>query len=132
MNLHGIVASAIGAVNPLILAQVKASQGYVTGSDGSQAPQYASPVSIQVQAQALQYDDLKQLDGLNIQGVRRALYLPGNWNAVVRSDAEGGDLLRFPDRLGGPNKVWLVVFQFESWPDWTKVAVTLQLDQAWT
>jgi len=126
VNLQGITAGAVSAVNPFITGQIKASQGYATAADGSQQPGYANPVDVQLQVQALQYNDIVQLDGLNIQGDRRAVYLQGDWDGVIRADQKGGDLLMFPDRKGGPVRTWLVVFVFENWPDWTKVAVTLQ------
>lgn len=128
MNLHGIVAGVTGAVNPLISAQALASQGYTKSADYSQVPAYADPVTLTVQVQPLQTPELQHLDSLNIQGERKAVYLPGTWNAVARVDGEGGDLLKFPDRPGGPARTWLVVLVLESWPDWTKVAVTLQVD----
>lgn len=128
MNLHGIVAGAVAAVNPHITAQILASDGYTTSPDGTQVPQYLPATDIKIQSQALQYNDIVQLDGLNIQGERRAVYLPGDWNGVVRADQKGGDLLRFPDHKGGPVRTWLVVLVLENWPDWTKVAVTLQDD----
>lgn len=126
MNLQGITAGVIGVVNPLVDAQISASTGYITQADGTRTPTYATPVDLKVQVQALQYNDIVQLDGLNVQGERRAVYLQGDWNGVVRADQKGGDLLSFPDHPGGPARDWLVVFVFENWPDWTKVAVTLQ------
>jgi hypothetical protein len=126
MNLQGITAGAVGAVNPFITAQIKASTGYATAADGTQVPTYAAPANVQIQVQALQYNDIVQLDGLNIQGDRRAVYLQGDWNGIIRADKKGGDLLIFPRLKGGPNETWLVVFIFENWIDWTKCAVTLQ------
>jgi len=41
----------------------------------------------------------------------------------VRPLAKGGDLLDF----GG--QTWLVTAVLETWPDWCKVGVTLQLDE---
>lgn len=128
MNLHGIVAGVVGAVNPQITIQALASQGYGKAADYSQVPIYADPVTLTAQVQPLETSELQHLDSLNIQGERRAVYLPGSWNAVVRSEGEGGDLLKFPDRPSGPVRTWLVVLVLESWPDWTKVAVTLQVD----
>jgi hypothetical protein len=43
MNLHGVVASVIGAVNPLIAVTVRVSIGDVTAADGTRTPTYASP-----------------------------------------------------------------------------------------
>lgn len=124
MNLHSIVGPIVAAVNPWLLASIQKSTGYTTADDGSRVPSYAPAENVLVQAQALQYNDLVQIDGLNIQGERRALYLNGNWDGVVRVDGTGGDLITLPD-----GSVWLVVLVLENWADrdgWVKVAVTRQ------
>lgn len=124
MNLHGIVGPIVAAVNPWVTASIQPSQGYTTNPDGSRGPAYGEPISVQVQMQPLQYRDLIQIDGLNITGKRRAMYANGEWEAVVRSQQEGGDLVTLPD-----GSVWLLVFQFEDWNStagWTKFCVTLQ------
>lgn len=128
MDLHSIVSGAIGTVNPFILASIQMSNGYTIAPGGKQTPVYLSAVNQLIQVQALQHDDLVQLDGLNIQGERRAIYLEGFWSGVIRPDSKGGDLLTFPEYPGGPSRTWLVVFVFEHWPDWSKLAVTLQVD----
>jgi hypothetical protein len=124
MNLHNIVGPCVAAVNPWVTATYKQSTGYATNPDGTRAPSYATPVSIQVQMQALQYRDLMQLEGLNIQGVRQAMYINGNIEGVDRASQRGGDLITLPD-----NSVWLVALVLEDWygtDGWTKVAVTKQ------
>jgi len=124
MNLNAIVSPVIAAVNPWVTASIQPSQGYATNGDGSRVPAYGSAISMQVQMQPLQYRDLVQIDGLNINGKRRAMYANGEWDAVVRSEKEGGDLVTLPD-----GSVWLLVFQFEDWDTtagWTKFCVTLQ------
>ncbi len=125
MNLHDIVGSCVAAVNPWITAQYQKSTGYaVDPSTYQQVPAYAAAVPIEVQWQALQYQDLLKLDGANIQGTRRALYVSGNWQGMVRSEKKGGDLISMPD-----GSVWLVAMELENWSDtagWCKVAVTLQ------
>ena len=126
MNMHGIVAGAVGAINPLITASVQISTGYSTSSDGNQVPSYATPVNYQVQVQALAFKDIQQLDALNIQGERRAVYVPAQLAGVIRVDQKGGDLLTFAEYPGGPSHTWLVAVVLETWPDWVKVAVTLQ------
>jgi hypothetical protein len=129
VNLHNIVAGAISAVNPLIHAQIYPSQGYTKDSSYHQVPAYGAPQDVMIQVQALQYNDLVKTDNMNIQGERRAIYLNGDWNGVVRADKAGGDKLVFPDHPGGPDRTWLVVLISENWPDWTKVIVTLQMDE---
>ncbi len=81
---------------------------------------------VDAQVQALTYDDLRQIDGLNLNGTRRAIYLSGELDGVVRSKLKGGDLITLSD---GPNAgTWLVAHVLEQWEDWVKVAVTLQQD----
>lgn len=124
MNLHNIVAGAVSAINPAMNATIQRSTGYTTAADGTRAPTYASPERVKAQVQALQYNDLTQLAGLNIQGEKRAMYLNGNWEGVARPDGRGGDLITLPD-----GSVWLVVQVLENWASqdgWVKVAVTRQ------
>lgn len=125
MNLHNIVSDVIPAVNPMIDATIEQSQGYTTDTDGSRVPIYAAPIPIQIQMQALVYNDLVQLDGLNIQGEKHGMYLNGNWQGVVRADQSGGDRI-----VLSTGTVWLVVLVLENWADvdgWAKVAVTRQM-----
>lgn len=129
MNLHGIVAGAVGAVNPLIVASILESDGYAIQASGKQVPAYKDPVDVKVQVQALQWKDLQQLDAMNVQGERRAVYIYGSeWNGISRIDERGGDLLIFPERPETVPRTWLVALVLEKWPDWVKVAVTLQND----
>jgi hypothetical protein len=119
MNLHQIVSGAIGSVNPFISATMLRSTGYTTAPDGTRTPTFTSiPASIQVQA--LSTDELKQIEGLNLQGQKNGVYLNGQWNGTVRVGKQGGDMLKF----GG--QTWLVVTVLENWPDFTKLAVVLQ------
>ncbi len=120
MNLHGIVSGAISAINPFVFATVQVSTGYTTNQDGSRVPTY-STIVVSAQVQALQYNDIVQLDGLNIQGVRRKIYLTGDIESLIRISNKGGDILTMPD-----GTVWKVVLVFEHWDSWVAVAVTLQ------
>lgn len=122
MNLHQLVSGAIGAVNPFVLATIQSSTGYTTNPDFTRVPTYATFTNVPVQVQALSYDEIKQLDGLNIQGVRRKIYLNGDWSSLVRTAGKGGDLVTLPD-----GTVWLVALVFEHWPDWTSAAITQQV-----
>lgn len=45
MNLHSIVAGAVGAVNPRIYVAVRVSIGQTTAADGTPRPAYATPGS---------------------------------------------------------------------------------------
>lgn len=121
MNLHGIASRVISAVNPMIAITVNVSTGYTTSADGTQVPTY-SPLSTTGQVQALSGKDLRQLEGLNIQGVSEKAYLNGNYEGVFRVLGKGGDLLVF----GG--RTYLVIAVLERWPDWCSVALMMQLD----
>lgn len=128
MNLHGIVSGAIGTINPFIAATVKVSTGSVTNPDGSRTPAYDT-ITIQAQVQALQYTDIVQLDGLNIQGVRRKIYLTGDVEGLIRVNKKGGDIIVLPpDAAYTAGSQWLVAMVLEHWPDWVCVAVVLQND----
>lgn len=75
------------------------------------------------QIQSLTYDDLQHLDGLNIQGIRRAMYLNGDIEAIRRLKALGDDQVTMAD--GTVYKTALVI---ERWDGptvgWCKIAVT--------
>lgn len=121
MNLHQLVRGAIGAVNPEVPLGLQVSTGYATDDAGKRTPSYAPSVTVLGQVQSLTFRDIMQLDGLNLQGTRRAIYLNGQVEGLVRPDNKGGDLITDPD-----GKVWLVALVLEAWADWCKVAVTLQ------
>lgn len=83
-------------------------------------------LSVPAQVQAMTFKDLEQVDGLNLNGTRRSIYFEGKLDGIVRSENKGGDLITLSD---GPNAgTWLVAMVLEQWPDWVKVAVTLQQD----
>lgn len=127
MNLHGIVSGVITAVNPQVFCTLKVSAGYSKGSDLTQIPTYDTFYDVPAQVQALSYSDLMQISGLNIQGTRRAVYLSGNIEGLDRAALKGGDLLIMPDMPGFPGPTtWLVAQVLEHWPNFTKVACTLQ------
>jgi len=121
MNLHQIASGAIGMVNPFITVTILRSAGYVTDLDGTRVPAYET-LSGPAQVQDLSTDDLRLLTdgGINLQGVRKNVYLNGSWAGVVRADKQGGDIFQF----SGAD--WLVTMVPEQWPDWTKVIVTMQ------
>jgi hypothetical protein len=125
LNLHGIVSGAIAAVNPFVAGTIKVSNGtYTTASDGKRTPAYDTFKGVQMQVQALTFKDLQQVDGLNLNGTRRAIYMNGQADGVVRSMMKGGDLITLTD---GPNAgTWLVAMTLEQFSGWCKVAVTLQ------
>ena len=124
MDLRSIAGSVITAVNPYILATVMSSTGYTIAPDGKQTPAYNTVTDVPVQVQSLSFRDLMQVEGLNLNGTLRSIYLNGVANATVRVSSKGGDLITLTD---GPNAgVWLVNLVAEQWPDWVHVIATLQ------
>ena len=89
----------------------------------------SQPVTAQVQPMTA--GDLQLTDGLNVEGVRRAVCLYGDVAGVVRAGQRGGDVLQFPRVTGGPVYDWKVVSMVKTWPlatpPWAKVIVVLQL-----
>lgn len=130
MNLHGTVRGAIQSVRPDTPIVWRASAGHTVSAGFKPTPSYASPQKVRGNVQALTGKDLRHPALQNMQGVMRAVYLFDNVQGVVRPDAKGGDLLIFPQMLGGAPQTWLVVAVLETWgveqSGWCKVAVNLQ------
>lgn len=120
MNLHAIVAGNIGAVNPFETVVISQSNGSITDPTGHRQPQYNSnPASAQIQP--MTGGDLKQVEGLNLNGTLKKFYFYGAVAATVRADQKGGDIITTLDW-----REWLVVQVLEQFPDWCSVAGVLQ------
>lgn len=120
MDLNGIANQAAEVVNPNIPVSIQVSTGYTIGAGLKQVPSYAPAVSGFAQVQELSSSELKQTEGLNIQGVMRKLYLRSPLNAVIRPDSQGGDLVTIAGQL------WLTVKTLELWPTWCASLIVLQ------
>lgn len=120
MNLRAIANAHTQKVNPNINVTVRQSTGYtIDPATRKQVPSYTDATG-QGNLQALDGMDIKQMDGLNIQGTLRSLYLYGNVAGVIRPDQKGGDVILID------GKQWLVVKVLETWPDWCKVCINYQ------
>jgi hypothetical protein len=128
VNLHAVAGPIVAAVNPSSSATIAFSTGSAPQPGGGRTPTYSAPVPVTAQVQALTYRDLQQIEGLNLQGTRRAIYLYGDVEGIVRVTQQGGDIITFPGPIAGfpPGTVWLVAQALETWPGWCKVAATLQ------
>lgn len=188
MNLHQQASGAINLVNPFVPISIRVSTGYATDANFVRQPSYASAVVAPGQVQSLTFRDIQQIDNLNLQGTRRAIYVNGRVDGLVRVENKGGDLITVPGAffsgsisgntltvdkvnsgrlsvgdvlagsgvtdatkitalgtgLGGvgtyevdtdqtvaatamtSGAVWLVAMVLEQWPDWCKLACTLQ------
>lgn len=125
MRLRSIVNGAIQGINRDQQVMWVRNRGYTTAADGKQTPgQTSTPVCANVQA--LSGTDLRHVDGLNLQGVMRSVYLYGDVEGIVRAQGKGGDMLQFPMTPGGAVQNWLVTQVMETWPHWARVIVTLQ------
>ena len=124
MDLRGLANGVSSTVNPNKTVTVRRSTGFTIGAGRRQVPSYAAPVTGPGQIQALDANDIKQLDGLNVQGTIRAIYLRGNLAGVIRPDGTGGDIVQ----ISGQDR--LVVKVLEGWPTWTKAAIVLQMPGA--
>ena len=125
MNLHAIVRGAITAVNPYMPGTFRSSTGY-TQNGAKRVPTYNDIPNVRMQVQPMSSKDLQLVDSLNLTGYQRAIYVDGKFDGVVRPLVKGGDLCILAT---GPNAgVWKVVMVLEQWPDWCKLAVTLQND----
>lgn len=120
MDLNGLANGVAEVVNPNIPVSIQASAGYSIGAGLKQVPAYATSVSGFAQVQELSSSELKQVEGLNIQGVMRKLYLRSPLNAVIRPDSKGGDLVTIA------GQVWLVMKTLELWPTWCSALIVLQ------
>ena len=125
--MHNVVRSVVTTINPDITITWRQSTGYTTSADGRPLPTY-NDTTVRAQVQAQSSQRLKHADYISQQGVHRDVYMYGDVEAINRPNAIGGDLLIFPEDPGGPNVTWLVNEVFETWPDWCKVSVVLQVD----
>jgi hypothetical protein len=125
MNLHSIASRYVSRVNAMTPATMRQSTGaYTTTPDGTRTPLFQDvPVSAQIQP--ISGKDLQHVEGLNLQGTLRAGFISGDWRGIVRADALGGDLLVVTGD-GLHAGTWRIVYVFETWPGWSKVALCLQ------
>lgn len=130
MNLHALVSGSVAAVNPHVTVSVQVSTGSTVQADGTRVPTYAAAVDVPAQVQPLSFRDLQQMDSLNISGTRKAFYLYGRVDGLVRDERKGGDLITMAD-----GTVWLVALISEQWYEgataaWCKALATLQNESA--
>ena len=130
VNLHSVVIGAISAINPQQTCQVQYSTGVTLQADGTPQPTYAPALTLQAQMQAMATRDLRQADGINLNGTYRRIYLFGDVEGTIRPTQAGGDLITFPNAVGRfpPGSVWLTVYPEETWSNdgWCAIVACLQ------
>ena len=124
MNLHAIAAPFVAIVSGATAGFWRAAYSYETLASGKRVPLYGTDVPIDLRVQSLSGRELALMDGLNIQGIMRAVYAPGDIQGADRKDGKGGDLLIFD------GDTWLVATVLETWTasDWCKVVAVKQVD----
>ena len=120
MNIRAHANRLTSTINRNTIVVLYKANGYTIGEGRRQIPKYEKAADYRAQVQALDSVDLKQLDGLNIQGTIRAIYLYPGVSGAYSPNGSGGDLIKY----NGQN--WLVVRVLESWPEFTKAAIVLQ------
>lgn len=83
-----------------------------------------SDLILMAQVQPITWRDLQQMEGVNLGGTRRKIYINGTTDGIVRSLRKGGDLVTIA--VGVNAGVWLVPQVLEQFPDWCCAAITLQ------
>lgn len=125
INLRGLANSAIQTINPNIEVTVFVPNGYTIDPATLEQVPVFTEVAGYSNVQALDGDELRQADALNIQGVMRSVYLYGALAGVIRPDAQPSAVLEFSH--GGVSGRWGVFKVFETWQNWCKVGVVYQV-----
>jgi hypothetical protein len=120
IDVRGMANMVSSTVNDNKTVQVFVSTGYTTGAGQRQVPSYADPVTGYAQIQALDSIDLKHIDGLNLQGTIKTIFMYGALAGVVQPQNKGGDLVKFD------GNTWLIVKVVEAWPTWTRAVIQYQ------
>lgn len=120
IDVRGMANMVSSTVNDNKSVQVFVSTGYTTGDGLRQVPAYASPVTGYAQIQALDSSDLKHIDGLNLQGTLKTIFMYGALAGVIQPQGKGGDLVKFD------GNTWLIVKVVEAWPTWTRAVIQYQ------
>lgn len=110
-------------------SQTVASEAMSANGGGQRTGGYTTFPGLGMQVQAVSGDDLKHIEGLNIQGTMRAIWMNGIPQGVQRPDVKGGDLLQIPTGLtAAPFDTYLVAKCIENWDasGWSHVIGVLQ------
>ncbi|MDH0356963.1 hypothetical protein [Morganella sp. GD04133] len=120
MNLRGIANGMTSRINPNITAIGRRYKGETIGTGRKPVPEYYPDEEVTVQLQPLSDGDLKHVDGMNLQGLVKTLFINGAYYGANRTLKKGGDLFIID------GQEWLVVDPVELWPDWSRVIICLQ------
>lgn len=120
IDVRGMANMVSSTVNDNKSVELYVSTGFTSGAGLRQVPSYADPVTGYAQIQALDSSDLKHIDGLNIQGTLKTIFMYGALAGVIQPEGKGGDLVKFD------GNTWLIVKVVEAWPTWTRAVIQYQ------
>lgn len=120
MNLRNISNSLTRNINPNISVIGRRYKGQTMSAGRVPVPEYFPDEVVTAQLQPLSDGDLRHVDGLNVQGVVKALFINGDYYGANRTLQKGGDIFVINDQE------WLVIDPIELWPNWGKVIICLQ------
>lgn len=129
INLRGLANRTLQTISPDREASLRRSTGFTTSASGLRTPSYDTFTG-PIQLQSASGRDIQHLNGMNITGIIRKIYLDGRWDSLVRSSLKGGDLFVFCDFGEEVESVWLVTPVTEQWETWCSVMVVRQIDEA--
>ena len=109
MGLRTLANGMLQGINPDIVGNIYLNQGATTGYGGKRTPGYLLVPGRSLQVQAMSYGAMRRAEALNIQGVKRQVFLDGYVAGVERLAGKGGDILGFSSAY------WLVVDVLEEW-----------------
>lgn len=128
MNLRQIANNAITSINPNITSTLRKYAGEGIGAGRKPVPKYYPDQQVTIQLQPVPRGEMQHVDGLNVAGLAKIIYVNGNYFSVNRALEKGGDLFEF--EYAGAKQTWLVVEPVELWPDWCRLLCVLQLGEA--
>lgn len=97
MNLHALVSSTIGSVNPNTTVVLYQSTGQVNVA-GVITPLYAAPELVPAQVQSFAEAELKHMDRMGQNDILKKFYLIAGETppaGLVRPAARGGDIIHY-------------------------------------
>lgn len=123
INLHALVRPVITAVNPDRPVIILACTGQDVDGQYDPQPVYAPAAQVMAQPQPVPDKTLQILVQQRDNSIWKDFYLSGNWDGLVRSKEQGGDLVYWD------GFEWLVDQVLEAWnptAGWTKIRTVQQ------
>jgi hypothetical protein len=123
LNLHSIAKGLIASINPPTALTVQQSTSYTVNADFSQTPQYTLVQIPDADVQGLDQSALQLVERMNIQGLSKRVWVDGQFFAVVRAAARGGDIITDPT-----GTTWKITAVPEGWDQsgWCSFIMTMQ------